>query len=124
MNVDTFTSWLEAYKHAWEIRDPQAAAALFTSDATYQETPFREPMRGQAAILEYWSAVPQTQQDIRFSYAVLAVTQERGIARWRATYRKTSTHTQIQLDGIFVVTLNDERLCSTFEEWWHREENP
>lgn len=80
MNVPSLQRWLEAYKQAWETRDPQAAAALFTLDATYQETPFSEPLRGYSAILEYWSGVPQRQQDIRFGYQILAVTQDMGIA--------------------------------------------
>ncbi len=38
MSVDpaAFKSWLDAYGRAWESRDPQAAAKLFTEDGTYQ----------------------------------------------------------------------------------------
>jgi len=42
-----FKSWLDAYGKAWETRNPEAAAALFTENGTYQVTPFLEPMRGR-----------------------------------------------------------------------------
>jgi uncharacterized protein (TIGR02246 family) len=88
MSIDlaAFKSWLEAYGRAWESRDPQAAAGLFAEDGTYQVTPFLEPMRGRKAILEYWSQVARTEEDIRFGYEILAVTPEINIARWWASF--------------------------------------
>jgi len=35
--VVAFKSWLDAYGHAWENRDPEAATALFTEDGTYRK---------------------------------------------------------------------------------------
>ena len=45
-----FDAWLRGYKSAWEQRDPQAAAALFTDDAEYYWTPFDPPHRGKDGI--------------------------------------------------------------------------
>ncbi|MGH6609432.1 MAG: hypothetical protein ACRECQ_04160 [Burkholderiaceae bacterium] len=53
MNIDSFERWLQAYKRAWEERDPNAAATIFAADATYRETPFDPPMYGRKAICEY-----------------------------------------------------------------------
>ncbi len=61
MNRDTFTAWVNTLIRAWENRDAQAAADLFTNNATYQENPFDEPLRGRAAIRAYWADVPRTQ---------------------------------------------------------------
>lgn len=52
--------WLEAYKRAWERRDANAAAALFTEDATYHEKPYDAPLRGAAGVHEYWTKVTAT----------------------------------------------------------------
>jgi hypothetical protein len=51
---------MDAYQRAYESRDADAAARLFSDDATYQWGPFG------------------------LDYDVLAVTDEIGIARWRA----------------------------------------
>ena len=73
MDEGTFKTWLDAYGRAWETRNPDAAAGLFTRDATYHETPCDEPARGHAEILEYWSEGTRSQEDIHFSYETLAV---------------------------------------------------
>jgi hypothetical protein len=72
-----FKSWLDAYGHAWESRNPEAATALFTEDGTYQVTPFLEPMRGRKAIYEYWCEVVRTEENITFAYEILVENAER-----------------------------------------------
>lgn len=122
MNERAFKSWLDAYGRAWETGDPQAAAALFTQEATYQETPFDAPMRGQDAIIAYWSDVPRTQADIHFGYDILATTADLGIAHWWATFVRVPSGVHVKLDGIFTVALDEDNRCRTFREWWHRQE--
>jgi hypothetical protein len=122
MQEETFKSWLDAYGRAWETRDPQAAADLFTQDAIYQEIPFDEPFRGRSAILEYWSDVPRSQEQIQFGYEILAVTENAGIARWWASFVRIPSGTRVKLDGIFVVALDETNRCREFREWWHRKE--
>ncbi len=39
--------WIGAYGRAWEDRDDQAVAELFTQDAIYRLHPFGEPTRGR-----------------------------------------------------------------------------
>jgi hypothetical protein len=118
----TFKTWLDAYGRAWETRDQDAAAGLFTRAATYHETPCDEPARGHAEILEYWSEGTRSQEDIHFSYETLAVKENEGIAHWRANFRRVSSKAQVKLDGIFLVKLNADGLCEEFREWWHEQE--
>src|SRR5437660_7610952 len=74
VNQEALKSWLDAYGRAWETRDPEAVIKLFTEDATYQEAPFSEPMRGRAAIREYWAEkVARSQEQVSFGYEVLAL---------------------------------------------------
>ena len=122
MDARVFEEWLDAYRRAWEGRDPDAAACLFTEDATYQETPFEEPMRGRAAIRAYWEGVPANQRQIKFESDVLAFTAHgEGLARWRASFVRISSGVLVELDGIFLVRLVEGR-CTEFREWWHRRE--
>lgn len=122
MERASFESWLEAYGRTWRDRNAQAAADLFTEHGTYQVTPFVEPMRGRPAILDYWVHLAETQRDIQFSYEVLAVTPEMGIARWRASFLIVPQGLQTQLDGIFVICLHGDGRCRSLKEWWHKEQ--
>jgi len=122
MTQDEFKSWLDAYGRAWEARDAKAAADVFTEDAAYQETPFVEPMRGRAEILAYWSHVAGTQEQVRFGYKVLAVTDEIGIAHWWASFTRIPDKTRVNLDGIFVITLGADGRCAFLREWWNKKQ--
>ena len=114
--------WLAAYGQAWEARDPQAAAALFAEEGTYQVTPFVAALRGRAAILEYWREVARTEDGIRFGYEVLAVTAEAGIAHWWASFVRRPPGLPTKLDGIFVISLDAAGQCTSLREWWHKQQ--
>jgi len=120
MTPIAFASWLDAYGRAWTSRDPRAAADLFAADGIYQVTPFVEPMRGREAIFDYWTHVTQTEQDIQFAYEILALTPEQGIARWRASFVRVPPGLQTKLDGIFLISLDENGRCHALREWWHK----
>ncbi len=124
MNRAVFKSWLDAYGRAWETRDSRAVGELFTDDATYQETPFVEPLRGRSAIREYWSQkVERSQEQIQFGYDILAVMDKVGIAHWRAFFVRVPSTARVKLDGIFVLTFDVDNRCQKLREWWVRQEN-
>lgn len=115
-------AWLDAYGNAWESRDPEAASALFNEQGTYQVTPFLEPMRGRKAIFEYWLGVLRNTENIRFGYEVLVVNDGLNIARWWASFLRVAPRLQTKLDGIFLISLDDEGRCKSLQEWWHKQE--
>jgi hypothetical protein len=123
MTLQAFDDWLDSYGHAWETRNAQAAAGLYAEDGTYQVTPFLEPMRGKQAILEYWAHVAHTQQNIQFGYEILAVTPEQGIARWWASFVIIPPGLQTKLDGIFLISLDENARCRSLREWWHKQQD-
>jgi uncharacterized protein (TIGR02246 family) len=124
MTHDELRSWLDTYGRAWETRDPELVVTLFTQDATYQETPFVKPMRGRAAIHEYWAQkVVQLQEDVRFGHEVLAVETDTGIAHWWVSFVRIRTKSKVKLDGIFLLTFDRTRHCRTLREWWVKQES-
>ena len=123
MTPHAFAHWLDSYGQAWERRNPQAAADLFAADGSYQVTPFLEPMRGKQAILKYWAHVAQTEQTIQFGYEILAVTPEHGIARWWASFVRVPPGLQTKLDGIFLISLDENSRCHSLREWWHKQQD-
>lgn len=110
-------SWLEAYRVAWETRDPDAAAALFTDDATYLEEPYGEPFLGRAGVKEYWERVTATQSDIEFRTGTPIVDGRRAAVEWWVTLRNGGA--DVTLAGEFWLEFDDAGLCRTLREYWH-----
>ncbi len=113
------TRWLEAYGLAWERKSPDAAAALFTESASYQQTPYEEPFLGRAAIRDYWTKVTSDQTGIDFSFELIAVSGMTGIAQWSTRFRTISDDTPVELNGVFVLEFADPHLVGSLREWWH-----
>jgi len=120
MDRETFTRWLASYGSAWTGRDPEAAVSLYADDATYQVTPFDEPLLGRAAIYEYWAGVAKTEEKIQFDYEILAVTADHGIATWWASFVRVPPGLETKLHGIFLIALDSGGRCQSLREWWHK----
>lgn len=124
MTGEELNAWLRDYGSAWETRDADLVAALFTEDATYQETPFVEPMRGRAAIRAYWDrAVVRAQEQVQFGYEVLSLGDAVCLARWHASFVRIRTKSAVKLDGVFLLTFDDQRRCQALREWWMKQES-
>ncbi|MFB6194097.1 MAG: nuclear transport factor 2 family protein [Halobaculum sp.] len=126
--MSEFAAWLDRYGEAWETRDPDRAAALFTADATYHRTPF-EAVEGRPAIRDYWADATSGQRDVSVETTVVADPPDGpAVGRFVAEYdvieeggdgngRESVRHTT--LDGTCLVTLDGDR-CRVFREWWHK----
>lgn len=114
-----FAAWLDAYKAAWEARDPAAAATLFTADAHYHEMPFDAPIEGTDGIAAYWATAVAGQKDVLFTYEILACTGDRGLCHWHCAFTGIPGGAAIDLDGIFRCRFADVDHVSHFREWWH-----
>lgn len=119
LSVSDVAAWLDGYKTAWETLDPEKAASLFTEDASYRDQPYEIPHKGHAGIRDYWNNVTSDQKDVTFTYEVLAVTDNTGIAHWHSEFSSKSSDAEITLDGIFVLEFHDSQLVRDLKEWWH-----
>jgi ketosteroid isomerase-like protein len=118
------TEWLDAYGKAWEERDADQAAALFTEDAVYQWGPFGRKLRGQVMIREAWAEAVEDQQNIEFGYEVLTATARGGIARWWCAADIASRQMRETDEGIFRLAFDESGLCTSLEEWFNSKEEP
>lgn len=121
---DAVEAWLDGYEEAWETLDADKAAALFTTDATYQDNPYSDPYRGRDGIREYWTSVTGDQRDVDFSYDILSVSGNTGIAHWHSEFTQRSSGSLVVLDGIFVLEFDPQGLCTELREWWHVKVEP
>lgn len=113
----TIEGWLAGYREAWVRRDPAAAAALFTEDATYQEEPFAEPYVGTDGIAGYWATVTATQGDIEVRYGVPLVVGDRVAVEWWTTLRNDGV--DVTLAGSFLLRFAADGRCAELREYWH-----
>lgn len=114
-------AWLDRYKRAWEERDAELVAALFTLDATYREQPFAAPVRGRDGVRRYWLAnVVEHQRDVHFEHELWAVRDKRGFFHWRAHFTWLPINGIMELDGVSRISFaagDAGLLCHRLEEW-------
>lgn len=55
LSTSDATDFLIKYKEAWETRNADLAAGLFTRDAEYKQDPFSAAIVGREAIHDYWA---------------------------------------------------------------------
>ena len=113
MGVDR---WLEGYRTAWEEADPDAAAALFTEDAVYRSSPFREPYIGHGGIREYWQTATGTQSETHVRLGRPITDGDRTAVEWWATMRDEGD--EITLPGILFLRFAPDGRCEELREAW------
>jgi len=118
MTKKQFDSWLKQLGRAWVEKNPQIIADICAKNVVYHETPFTKPYTSPAAVKKLWQEVPETQKDIKFKYDILEVTKKFGIAHWQAEFTRIKENKKAILDGIFLVELNRQGLCTLFKMWW------
>jgi len=113
----TLAEWIEGYRVAWERRDPEAAARLFTPDATYRSNIVEEAHQGQEGVRAYWQAVTASQSDVRVRMGRPFVDGHRvAVEFW--TDMKVDGEA-VTLPGCLLLDFTDEWLCRRLREYWH-----
>jgi uncharacterized protein (TIGR02246 family) len=123
LTPEALEAWLAEYGRAWQARDANRAAALFTESARYYETPFDAPKAGRDGIRDYWTTVTADQRNVGFKSEIVAVNAQNGLARWSASLTSAASGARVELDGMFFLTFADG-LCSELREWWHVRSTP
>lgn len=111
--------FLACYKEAWETRNPDLAANLFTRDAHYCENPFDKPIVGRDAIRCYWKGATEPQQDIHFTVRDSFAVGHTLVAEWTCTYTHRPSQERRELAGVLLADFYGENV-RTFREFWHR----
>ena len=111
-------NWVNKMGQAWVEKDPHAIPPLFTDDFKYYETPFSEPLTKKSQLFELWQEVPDSQKDVTFNFEIISEMGYRYIAHWQCAFTRTPSGKKAFLDGIFLINLNEQGLCTFFKWWW------
>ncbi|AQT79899.1 hypothetical protein B1R94_12410 [Mycolicibacterium litorale] len=116
VSVDNVQDWLEGFGRVWRDRDAQGAAALFTDDASYRNSPFLgEPFVGRHAIEGFWRAAVADVADVHFRYGAPVIEGNRVGVEWWTTL--TSAGQPYTLAGNLLLTFADEQVSDLRESF-------
>lgn len=113
MGVD---DWLERYRVAWEQADADAAAALFTEDAVYRSSPFREPHLGHGGIRGYWTRATSSKSDVTVRFGRPITAEDRAAVEWWTTMLDEGV--EVTLPGILFLRFAADGRCEELREAW------
>jgi uncharacterized protein (TIGR02246 family) len=116
-SLEQVTEWIEGYVKAWNSNRPEDIARLFSDDATYYTTPYRQPWRGREAIVAGWLDRKDEPGDTRFTWKPLVVTDDVAIVQCETVYLDPPE----AYSNLWVIRMDPDGRCSEFTEWWMRQ---
>jgi limonene-1,2-epoxide hydrolase len=115
--AQTHDKWIEGYRLAWEHRDADAAAQLFTADATYRSNIFEEPYVGREGVADYWRSATASQSEVRVRMGRPFADGSRVAVEFWTTMEVEGEDTT--LSGCLLLDFDDDGLCRRLREYWH-----
>jgi hypothetical protein len=108
-------AWLAGYERAWRTAGTTLLTELFTRDATYQLSPYEEPLAGLPAIAGMWEAERES-ADEAFTMESIVVALDANVAVVRAHVAYENSFPREYRD-LWVIRFADDGRCVAFEEW-------
>lgn len=109
--------WVDAYRRAWENRDPEAAAALFSPDCSYRENIIEEAHVGRAGVAEYWRSVTEAQSEVTVRMGRPFVHGDRVAVEFWTNMLVGGD--RVTLPGCLLLEFDGDGLCRRLREYWH-----
>lgn len=121
MTREAVRKWLDAYAAAWRERDAGAAARLFTEEAVYRSSPFREPHLRNEGVRAYWEQATRDQRNLDLKLGTPIVEGDRVAVEWWAIMDLEGGESGT-LPGCLVLLFAPDGRCRELREYWHWEE--
>jgi SnoaL-like domain len=113
----TAGQWIERYRRAWETADADEIVDLFTPDASYRSSVFREPYLGSDAIRRYWRRSAGTQRGVAVRMGPPVITGDRVVVEWWTTMIDPDEG-EITLPGCLLMRFAPDGRCRDLWEYW------
>jgi hypothetical protein len=124
MEREEVQGWLDRYVAAWKSYDREQIAELFAEDAEYRDRPFAEPVRGRAAVVEFWLEGPDEPGTYEGDYSPVAIDGNIAVAVGSSTYRAADGSIDKVYDNCFVMRFDAGGRCSSYTEWFMERARP
>ncbi|MEU6646708.1 nuclear transport factor 2 family protein [Saccharomonospora sp. NPDC046836] len=115
MDEQPLRAWVAAYERAWRTPGTDILEQLFTTDATYQQSPYREPIRGLPAIARMWEAERVGPDEVfRMTSEPVAVDGDTAVVRVEVSY---GDPVRQEYRDLWIIRFAEDGRCRAFEEW-------
>lgn len=116
---DAYARLIEAFGKAWESGLPAGMAEVFSVDGALIPAPQDEPLRGRAAIAQYWRDVPLEQAEVSFRFGEIFVAGPWFSTEFKCTFRRIRTGEWVEIGGALFCESSDGKI-SEMRMYWHR----
>jgi ketosteroid isomerase-like protein len=118
MNRSDVELWVEGYEQAWRAAGTDGLGDLFSPDASYLPSPWREPVEGLAAIASFWDDEREgPDEPFTMAREILAVEGTTAVVRVSVDYDGGQSTPAQRWRDLWVIRFDDDGRCVAFEEW-------
>jgi ketosteroid isomerase-like protein len=110
---------IDQFGGGWQNADADAMVGAFTEDAIFVPGPFERPVRGAAAITEYWKDIAFEQAEISFRSGEIFVAGPWFATEFRCTFRRRRTGEPVDVRGALFCETVDGKI-SEMRMYWDR----
>ena len=90
MDRETVGEWLAGYERLWRTAGTAGLAELFTADASYRASPWRDPVVGLDALAPWWEGERDgPDEEFTASYEIVALDGPMAVVRVAVEYAST-----------------------------------
>jgi hypothetical protein len=115
MKRSAVEAWLASYELAWRTPGTVSLGELFTTDATYRQSPYAECLAGLAPIAAMWEAEREGPDEVfTMSSAIVTLDGNTAVVRVDVAYEKAFPP---EYRDLWVIRFADDGRCAAFEEW-------
>lgn len=111
---------VDTFGKGWAKGNVELLLSVFSDEAVFVPTPHAEPLRGMAAIREYWVETPYHQSEITFSSGEIFAAGPWFSTEYRCVFRRRRTGQWIDVRGAMFCETEGEKI-SEMRLYWHRE---
>jgi ketosteroid isomerase-like protein len=110
---------MDDFAQGWSQAKPDQVMSVFDDQATFVETPFAEPIKGQVAIRQWWADLPYHQAEIRVSTGEIFTAGPWFATEFRTVFRRRRTGEWVEARGAIFCETAGEKI-SEMRMYWHR----
>lgn len=108
----------DTFAKGWSRGRVDILCSVFADDAVFQETPFTEPIRGEA-IRSWASDIPYQQSEVTFTTGEVFTAGPWFATEFKLTFRRRKSGEWVEARGAMFLETDGERVTE-MRMYWHR----